>query len=278
MEFALKQSFFFVGALLLFAALIVLGTLVVQLGIGIISTLLSIPLKEDFLYSASGSLGVALAGILLCVLIYKKKNWSFVEKKEKFSIGRAVAFAVLSMCLLKIIYSFLFITLFGNMVPSVIEEGIVEETWLQRILFSIILAPIAEEVLFRKGFYSLLRVRYSMVAAIGINAIIFALIHGYQIQGFCSCLLAGVLFSLVYEKTGNVWYSIGAHMLCNLETMVGSFLEGKGVTLFGSPLVYSVGNSDTYHIAVVAAAVVLSIVLVKIIKRGNQSVQNTCCR
>ena len=276
MKLIFKKSFFFIRILLLFGVLIGFSTLVMQLGMDIVFRLLGIPLGEDFLYAVSGSLGVAVAAVLLCAMIQKKKNWSFVETKENFSLGRAVTFAVFAMCSLKIIYSFLFITFFGEFTPPVIQERL-EEPILQRILLSVILAPITEEILFRKGFYSLLRGQFSMVTAVGINALIFALIHGYQIQGFFSCLLAGILYSLIYEKTGNIWYSIGAHMLCNVESMVGEFLEEKGIMLFGSPLVYSAGGGDTYHVVVVVAAVVLSIILVKIIKRGNENVQNTCC-
>ena len=37
-----------------------------------------------------------------------------------------------------------------------------------------------------------------------ICTVVFTVIHGYQIQGFISCLAAGLVFTLIYDKTGKI--------------------------------------------------------------------------
>lgn len=83
------------------------------------------------------------------------------------------------------------------------------------LLLSLFVAPIAEECLVRGFVYQQLRRGWSVwVAWIG-QAIVFALMHGtlvHMIPTFMTALFLG----LVYERTGDLRWPIGFHMIYNL--------------------------------------------------------------
>ena len=81
------------------------------------------------------------------------------------------------------------------------------------VLFMVILAPVLEELFFRKLLIDRLR-RYGDVPAILISGLVFGLIHGNFSQFFYAALL-GMLFGLVYCRTGRLRYSVFLHMFIN---------------------------------------------------------------
>lgn len=91
--------------------------------------------------------------------------------------------------------------------------------WWGMLLFTVILAPLAEEFLFRRLLIDRLR-RYGDVVAILISAGFFALFHGNLYQLFYA-LLIGLLMGYLYTRTGQLRWSVALHMLLNfLGTMV----------------------------------------------------------
>lgn len=82
------------------------------------------------------------------------------------------------------------------------------------LVFSFLIAPINEEIMFR-GF---------LVPRIGIvlSAIIFAILHsGYaSISEFAAALLFGLVAGYYYRKTGSLYATIFAHIAVNLITVV----------------------------------------------------------
>ena len=102
------------------------------------------------------------------------------------------------------------------------------------ILSSIILAPIVEELIFRKVIFELARNKW---VALSISSLAFGLVHvsnelfsltgfGHFLYVFVPYLLLGAGFSatyIVYKR--NVITTIGAHMLWNIFAVVASFLQ-----------------------------------------------------
>lgn len=78
----------------------------------------------------------------------------------------------------------------------------------------IILAPVAEEVLFRGYLYGKLRKIVPMWLAIVITSALFGIIHGQWNVGIDVFILSIVLCSL-REVTGNIWAGILLHMMKN---------------------------------------------------------------
>lgn len=86
--------------------------------------------------------------------------------------------------------------------------------WWVNLIFMAILAPILEELVFRKLLCDRL-LPLGEGYAVVLSAVIFGLIHGNFYQFFYAFLL-GALFAFIYVKTGKIRYSVLYHGLINL--------------------------------------------------------------
>lgn len=86
-------------------------------------------------------------------------------------------------------------------------------------LLAVLVAPVAEEVLFRAGLFRYLRTRIPRPFAIGIPAVLFAMLHG-NVAAFAPLVVLGIVFALAYERTGRIVVPIIAHGLFNLNTIL----------------------------------------------------------
>lgn len=115
------------------------------------------------------------------------------------------------------------------------------------LLFAGILAPVLEELFYRKLIIDRLR-RYGTVVAVVASGLLFGLAHGNLNQFFYTALL-GILFGYLYLSTGNLRYPILLHMAVNLiggvystEMLKGlSGLEELGATMDLSQLLATDG-------------------------------------
>lgn len=87
-----------------------------------------------------------------------------------------------------------------------------------RILTVGILAPIFEELIFRKLLIDRV-IKYGEFCAIMMSGIMFGLFHGNFAQFFFATGL-GMLFAFVYARTGKIWYTMLLHMVVNMTTSV----------------------------------------------------------
>jgi membrane protease YdiL (CAAX protease family) len=84
----------------------------------------------------------------------------------------------------------------------------------------VVMAPICEEILFRKVIIDRIRL-YGDKAAIAVSGFIFGLCHGNFYQFFYAFLI-GVVFAYIYIQTGKLRYTIVFHMIINfLGSIVG---------------------------------------------------------
>jgi uncharacterized protein len=104
----------------------------------------------------------------------------------------------------------------------------------------ICVAPIAEEFFFRGFFYRALRSRWSVLAAAGIDGLLFGVIH-YDFTGADALLILpplailGFIFCLVYERTGSIYPTIAMHAFNNAIAF-GVTIENGSVSLVLGPL------------------------------------------
>lgn len=85
-----------------------------------------------------------------------------------------------------------------------------------QLLIAVIAAPLAEEIVFRGLIYTTLRERMGVLPAAMVGSLIFALIHYYSWIGIFHIFMAGLVFTLLYEKTGSLWPPLLLHALGNL--------------------------------------------------------------
>lgn len=108
------------------------------------------------------------------------------------------------------------------------------------IFSAVIIAPIAEELLFRGLIYKRIRNYLSSIWSIFISATIFGLIHGNLVQ-FVYAFLIGILLAYVFEKFKTVWASIIFHMSANLIAIIlTEFLLNKIRLTIGFVMLISV--------------------------------------
>lgn len=90
-----------------------------------------------------------------------------------------------------------------------------------------VVVPIGEEVFFRGFVYGGLRGRWGAAAALVVSSLFFSVVHLQLVHGFPIFLL-GVIFALVYERTGSLVPAIVAHAVNNLIAVL-SMWRGWGL-------------------------------------------------
>jgi membrane protease YdiL (CAAX protease family) len=85
---------------------------------------------------------------------------------------------------------------------------------------ALIIAPIFEELLFRKYMYTELLKKYSSNLSIVISSIFFSLIHLPNYKNLIPSFIFGIVCCLVYRKTKNISYTIILHFLTNLSVLI----------------------------------------------------------
>ncbi|MDO8545365.1 MAG: CPBP family intramembrane metalloprotease [Opitutaceae bacterium] len=110
-----------------------------------------------------------------------------------------------------------------------------ESAWLVvgMTLLAVVVAPIAEELVFRAGLYRYFRTRMPRSIALVAPALFFAVLHvdWPTMDGIASVgplVALAIVYSIAYERTGSIATTIVAHALFNLNTIV-MILSGVGV-------------------------------------------------
>ena len=88
-----------------------------------------------------------------------------------------------------------------------------------------IIAPVAEEMIFRWLIYLRLRDYMRAVPAMVISGIFFGIYHGNLVQGVYASIL-GILFAYFMELTGSLWASILLHVGANIWSLILPELAG----------------------------------------------------
>ena len=112
---------------------------------------------------------------------------------------------------------------YNNALTSVISE---ESLWITSI-FTVVVAPIGEEFVFRKLIIDRTQ-KYGPVVSIMLSAVMFGLMHGNFYQ-FFYCFALGIILGYIYYSTGRLSLCIALHATIN-------FFGGILTTLLQSTL------------------------------------------
>lgn len=85
--------------------------------------------------------------------------------------------------------------------------------------FAVVVAPLAEEIVFRAGLFRYLRTRVPRAVAYVLPAAVFGALHG-NLAAFVPLTTLAIVFAVAYERTGRLAVPIVAHALFNLNTVV----------------------------------------------------------
>lgn len=147
-------------------------------------------------------------------------------EKKKLSVGKILIAMLMTLSvmylsnLLGTLITQIIASLKGSNVNNTLITVVDNVHPLTTIIIMVILAPIAEELIFRKLLIDRL-VSYGEGTAILFSGLMFGLFHG-NLNQFVYAFALGIFLGFIYVKTGNVLYPIFLHMFVNFN---GSFLS-----------------------------------------------------
>ncbi len=113
-----------------------------------------------------------------------------------------------------------------------IRQGYVGGEWLAVVAIALV-APAAEELIFRGFLYATLRRRMRWWVAAALSGLVFALLHAASVGGYVllllpSLFLAGFVLAAVYERTHSLWPGMVVHGSYNLFAVLLIFVTAAG--------------------------------------------------
>ena len=148
-------------------------------------------------------------------LLIMKKLPAEAPAEHKLGAGNGFVFFLISIFLMytgNIIGIILSMVLSGGTAVNEIAE-LVQDNHPFKVLFVVILAPVLEELVFRKQLLDRTR-RYGEKAAAMLSAVTFGLLHQNLFQFFYAFAL-GLVFAYIYLRTGRLRYTAILHTIIN---------------------------------------------------------------
>lgn len=206
-----------------------LGTLIiylVQIVSMVCATIINPALLEDTTTSTLITmLPMYLIAMPLMILLIKTVPVSQKIEQKNMSIGQwIICFIICYGGVYITNYIGVFLTsvigtLKGSPVTNVINNVVTGSALWSNFLIMVILAPIMEEIIFRKLLIDRI-IPYGDGIAILFSGLMFGLFHG-NLNQFVYAFALGICYAFIYVKTGKTIYTILLHMLNNF---VGSIL------------------------------------------------------
>ena len=221
------------------------GTLIL---VGIVAAIVGVESDDESpTFVIVGTLAQAVVFVLTAIafagLAAKPKAWHFGLRRTRF-------WPALGWAALGIVTFYIVAAAYSPLVPTDVEQKVTEDLGAEDSTAGLIaagvmvmvVAPFAEEFFFRGFFYRALRSRFSIAAAATVDGLLFGVIH-YNFEGTDALLLLpplallGVIFCLVYEKTGSLFPVIGMHAFNNSVAYAAQADDGWQVSLALGPVV-----------------------------------------
>lgn len=163
-----------------------------------------------------------------------------------FLAGICITYAVMVLCNIVGILINNFIGKFtglGNVNPLI--DAVSNISPAVQIVVITILAPICEELLFRKFIIDRV-VNYGEVTAMLVSAMMFGLYHGNLAQ-FVYAFGIGIFFAFIYMRTGKIWYTIIFHMFVNGFSTTLTLILSSKINLSEFMNLYYSGDMEKYN-------------------------------
>ena len=194
--------------------------------------------------------------------------------QQKLGFGKFLLFALMGAGLVSIgaligtlVHSAL--TFFSEDANYGIADLMLSSGMFMRILTVGILAPIFEELIFRKLLIDRL-IKYGEFVAILTSGLMFGLFHGNFQQFFFAAFL-GCLWAFVYARTGRIRYTIMMHMIINTST------SAITVYLLGKYMEYAPVNTTDATVAAQALTADPQALLYTMLYIGWMGILGICC-
>lgn len=185
-----------------------------------------------------------LFGVPVYMLIVGKMPVRVIPKARlDFPTWLVIIVICLSLSQIGALISNYIMTMFDTVVQgnstNVVEQMVDSLPLPVLVAYTVIIAPIGEELIFRKVLCDRLS-RYGEACAVVISALMFAGFHGNMFQ-FVYALLLGLVFAHVYLKTGKIRNTIILHMIVNF---CGGVLPTLLIKLVGEDFIENLVTGD----------------------------------
>ncbi|EMK23820.1 CPBP family intramembrane glutamic endopeptidase [Leptospira kirschneri] len=137
-----------------------------------------------------------------------------------------------------IVFGFFLTKIFGKQTPNEFQEALFKEMQGNRslLLWSIysvgLITGIVEEVFFRGFCLRQFQGRGLEIPGLLFTSVVFGLVHYSEQTSISVPILlsfVGMFFGLFYLKTGNIWYSISAHVSYNSIMLLIAYIKGSEI-------------------------------------------------
>ncbi len=164
-----------------------------------------------------------IVAVIVCIpiLIFSKKNLpKYSQEPGKLYKFSALSFTVCGVMIVSVLACLVF-ALFSITDPTydLVETTIMSSNPIVQVLEVVVLAPICEEIIFRRLVINKMLSAYSMHTAVIVSAVLFALAHGNITQGVFTFFM-GILLGYLYLKTKSLLMCMIAHFINNLMAVV----------------------------------------------------------
>lgn len=208
-----RKAYRTVDKLSLWLILLAIGVQLISTVIVVLITTMGIPIKPVFVLAIQ-----LMPMYIICyplTLMFYRRVPSLAPRIRTLGAGRFIKYL---LACFPVIYIG---NLIGNFVSSLVNGGrsgdtlsqLLSTTHIIQFVMVVILAPIFEELIFRKAIIDRIG-RYGELTAIFLSALTFGLFHMNFIQFFYAFGL-GIIFAYLYLNTGRIRYTILLHMIIN---------------------------------------------------------------
>lgn len=161
------------------------------------------------------------AAIIFQGRVYKKDDQRFGERKLLWSPFKATAAVVIGVAVSIVLNLLISLSHLHEIFPSYDEGAAISfqgQNAVLLIIATVILGPLAEEIIFRGLVFSRMRLYLGLIPCMIISSVLFGLYHMNMVQ-FIYTTLVGLFLSYVYEKSGSLIVPVLAHGAMNLVAL-----------------------------------------------------------
>ncbi|HWT27006.1 MAG TPA: type II CAAX endopeptidase family protein [Mobilitalea sp.] len=164
---------------------------------------------------------ISVIGVALPVLVISLRNLPSVERGEVVKLSFTQFIVIFFICVaamyltnyIGVIINFYIATVKGEDIINPAADAVMNSNYIITFLYGALVAPIAEEVIFRKVLLDKLRPFGDLPACL-LTGFAFGLFHMNLAQFFYASAL-GMIFAYITIKTNTIRYSILLHIIIN---------------------------------------------------------------
>ncbi len=204
----------------LYLSLMTMAMFATQVIIAFIMKMISPDVMETGLYSVVATLiGMVGVGLPVFAKLMKKIPDSEIGERKKLSPIKFIGFFIVCVAsayianIVGLLISAFIELINGVEVGDPVGDFLYNEYMVLAMVYAIIIAPIVEELIFRRILLNKLR-RFGDLPAMLITGIAFGIFHFNLAQFFYAAVL-GILFAFITIRTNRIVYAMVLHMLMN---------------------------------------------------------------